>query len=71
MTSLPLQVSHDGTNHCIFYVNVHDAFVDKRIDTWESKTMPKWLMQTLRESRLDESLSYHTRLGYHSAFIAS
>ena len=33
--------------------------------------MPKWLLQTLRDSKLDVPLSYRTRSGSHSVSFAS
>jgi transposase InsO family protein len=70
-TSQHLQVSYDDADHSISDADLHDAIADERADIEEAKTMPKWLVQTLRDSKLDAPLSYRTRSGSHSASFAS
>ena len=48
-------------------MDVDDAVDEERTLIEESKNMPKWLVQTLRDSKLAAPLSSHTRLGSHHA----
>ena len=66
-----MQVSNENTEQSISDADVHDALVDEREDTEESRSMPKWLVQTLRDSKLNAPLSSCTRSGSHSADYAS
>ena len=67
----PTQVSNENTEQSISDADVHDALVDERQDIEESRSMPKWLVQTLRDSKLNAPLSTRTRSGSHSADYAS
>ena len=67
----PTWVSNENTEQSIFDADVHDALTDEREDIEESRSMPKWLVQTLRDSKLNVPLSSHTRSGSHSADYAS
>ena len=67
----PTQVSNENTEQSISDADVHDALVDEREDIEESRSMPKWLVQTLRDSKLNAPLSSCTRSGSHSADYAS
>ena len=60
----PMQVSNNDTDQPISDADLHDALVDER---QESPTLPKWLVQTLCDSKLDVPLSSRTRSGSHSA----
>ena len=62
----PMQVANDNTDQPISHADLHDALVDEREDIEESQTLPKWLVQTLRDSRLDASLSSRTCSSSHS-----
>ena len=42
-----MQVSNDTTDQPISDADLHDALVDEREDIEESRTFPKWLVQTL------------------------
>ncbi len=55
--------------HITAFLNgdLHDALVDEREYTEDSQTLPKWLVQILRDSKLDAPLSSRTHLGSHSA----
>ena len=55
-----MQVSHESADQPISHADVYDALVDERVDIEESRTMPKWLVQTLCDSKLDAPLSSHT-----------
>ena len=67
----PTQFSNENTKQSIFDADVHDALVDEREDIEESRSMPKWLVQTLRDRKLNAPLSNRTRSGSHSADYAS
>ena len=64
-----MQVSHESADQPNSDAHVYDALVDERANIEESRTMPKWLVQTLRDSKLDAPLSSCTRSG--SASYAS
>ena len=53
----PMQVLNDDTHQPISDAELHDALVAEREDIEESRTLPKWLVQTLRVSKLDAPLS--------------
>ncbi len=67
----PMQVSNDSAEQPIFDADVQEALDEERIDIEESRSMPKWPVQTLRDSKLDAPLSSRTRSGSHSADFAS
>ena len=48
-------------------MDVDDATDEERKLIQESRNMPKWIAQTLRDSKLAAPLSSHTRLGSHHA----
>jgi hypothetical protein len=64
--SQPLHDSHNNANPSIFYTILHDTYIDERVDIEEAKTKPKWLVQTLLDSKLNASLSYRTCSSSHS-----
>ena len=66
----PMQVSNNSEERPIFDADVQKAFDEERTNI-ESHSMPKWLVQTLRDSKLDAPLSSRTRSGSHSADFAS
>ena len=66
-----MQVSNDNTHHPIFDADLHDALVDEREDIEESRALPKWLVQTLCDSKLDVPLSSRTCSGSHNASYVS
>ena len=59
----PTQVSHESIDQPISDADVQEALEDERVEIEQSKTMPKWLVQTLRDSKLDAPLSSRTRSG--------
>lgn len=67
----PIKVSNESTDQPISDVEVRDALDDERTEIEEDRPMPKWLLQTLRDSKLDAPLPSHTRHGSHDAFYAS
>ena len=69
--SQPLEATHNDADHSISDADLHDALINERADIEEAKTVPKWLLQTLQDSKLDVPLSYRTRSGSHSASFAS
>ena len=66
-----MQVSNDNTDQPISNADLHDTLVDEREDIEESQTLPKWLVHTLRDRKLDAPLSSRTRLSSHSASYVS
>ena len=73
-----MEATHNDVDHSISDVDhsirdadLHHALINERADIEEAKTVPKWLLQTLQDSKLDFPLSYRTRSGYHSASFAS
>jgi len=67
----PMQVSHDSTDQPISDADVYDALEGERTEIEESRSMPKWLVQTLRDSKLDAPLPACTRFGSQHASYAS
>jgi len=59
----PMQVSHDSTDQPISDADVYDALEGERTEIEESRSMPKWLVQTLRDSKLDAPLPTQTCFG--------
>jgi len=53
-----MQVSNDSTNQPISDVDVHDTLDGERTEIEESRSMPKWLVQTLHDSKLAFAYSY-------------
>ena len=52
-----MQVSHESADQPMSDADVYDALVDERVEIEKSRTMPKWLVQTLRDSKLDAPLT--------------
>ena len=48
----PMQVSSNGEDQTISDVGVQEALDEERTEIEESRSMPKWLVQTLRDSKL-------------------
>ena len=69
--SQPLEATHNDADHSISDADLHDALINERADIEEAKTVPKWLLQTLQDNKLDVPLSYRTRSSSHSASFAS
>ena len=67
----PMQVSNNDTDQPISDADLHDALVDERQDIEESRNLPKWSVQTLRDNRLDAPLSSRTRSCSHSVSYVS
>ena len=67
----PIQVSNESTDQPISDAEVRDALDDERTEIEEARAMPKWLVQTLRDSKLDAPLPSRTRHGSHDASYAS
>ena len=67
----PTQVLNDGADQPISDADVYDALEDERQEIEGSRNMPRWLVQTLRDSKLDAPLSSRTRSGSHGASYAS
>ena len=53
----PLQVSNEFTDQPIADADVHDVLYEERVENEGARNMPKWLVQTLRDSKLDAPLS--------------
>ena len=51
--------------------DVHDALDEERTKIEESRSMPKWLVLTLPDNKLDAPLPSHTRHGSQHASYAS
>jgi hypothetical protein len=66
-----MQVSNESTDQPISDAEVRDALDDERRKIEEARAMPKWLVQTLRDSKLDAPLPSHTLHGSHDASYAS
>jgi len=66
-----MQVSHDSTDQPISNADVYDALEGERTEIEESRSMPKWLVQTLRDSKLDAPFLTCTRFGSQHASYAS
>ncbi|MCO5593006.1 hypothetical protein L7F22_047010 [Adiantum nelumboides] len=47
-------------------VDVHDVLDEERAENEQARGMPKWLVHTLCDSKLDAHFSRHTRPGYAS-----
>ena len=62
----PMQVSNDSTNWLMQVIDadVHDALDYNRTKIEESRSMPKWLVHTLCDSKLDALLPSRT---HHSS----
>ena len=67
----PLQVSNESTDQPITDADVHDVLYEERAENEEARNMPKWLVQTLRDSKLDAPLSSRTRFGSQNTSYAS
>ena len=51
-------------------VDVNDAINDQRASIDKYKSLPKWVVQIIHDSRLVAPLPYHTRVGsHHAAYI--
>ena len=57
----PIRVSNESTYQPIFDVEMRDALDNERTEIEEARAMPKWLVQTLRDSKLDAPLPSRTR----------
>jgi len=55
----------------IFDADVYDALEGERTKIEESKSMRKWLVQTLHDNKLDAPLPTRTRFGSQHASYAS
>ncbi|WP_129329885.1 hypothetical protein [Enterobacter cloacae complex sp. 4DZ1-17B1] len=51
--------------------DVHDVLDEERAENEQARGMPKWLVHTLRDSKLDAPLSSRTRSGSRHASYAS
>ena len=51
--------------------NVHDVLHEDKAENEEARNMPKWLVQTLCDSKLDALLSSCTRFGSQHTYYAS
>ena len=65
-----MKVSNDSTNHPITDANIDNALHDERVEIMNSRTIPKWSVQTLSDSKLDAFLSSHTRSSSHETSYA-
>lgn len=63
----PLQVPNNSQEQPIFDADVQEALDEERTEIEKSCFMPRWLVQTLRDSKLDAPLFICTCLGSHSA----
>ena len=60
-----MQVSNDVIDQPILDANLQDAIFDDMAKNEQARNMSKWLVQTLRDSKLDVPMSSHT----HSACL--
>ena len=63
----PMQVQNQPIDQHIDDVDVDDAVDEERKIIEESRNMPKWLVQTLRDNKLATPLPSRTRSGSHHA----
>ena len=54
-------VSENVTNQHITDVDVHDVLDEERAENEQARGMPKWLVHTLCDSKLDAPMSSRTR----------
>ena len=66
-----MHISHDTIDQPISDVDVNDAVLHERVEIEKSRTMPKWMVQTFHDSRLDAPLASHTCSSSHSASYTS
>ena len=68
-----MHVSNDSTNHPmqVTDADVHDALDEEKTEIEESRSMPKWLVKTLRDNKLDAPLPSRTCHGSQRASYAS
>ena len=67
----PMQVSNDVIDQPISDVDLQDAIFDDMAENMQARNMPKWLVQTLRDSKLDAPMSSHTCLGsQHVSYVS-
>ena len=67
----PMQVSNDVTDQSISDANLQDAISDDMAENMQARNMPKWLVQTLRDSKLDAPMSSRTRSGsQHVSYVS-
>ena len=67
-----MQVSNDVIDQPIFYADLQDAISDDMVENMQARNMPKWLVQTLRDSKLDAPMSSLTRLGSeHVSYVSN
>ncbi|MCO5600675.1 hypothetical protein L7F22_054790 [Adiantum nelumboides] len=57
----PMGVSENVTDQPITDVDVHDVLDEERAENEQARGMPKWLVHTLRDRKLDTPLSSRTR----------
>ncbi|MCO5558143.1 hypothetical protein L7F22_011720 [Adiantum nelumboides] len=64
-------VFENVTDQPIINVDVNDVLDEERAENEQSRGMPKWMVHTLHNSKLDAPLSSHTHLGSCHASYAS
>ena len=68
----PMQVSNDVTDQPISDADLQDAISDDMAENMQARNMPKWLVQTLRDSKLDAPMSSRTRSGsQHVSYVSN
>ena len=67
----PIQVFNQSIDQPIIDADVCDALDEERTEIEESMTMPKWLVKTLHDSKLDAPLSTCTCFGSQHVSYAS
>ena len=65
------QVSNDITDQPISDADLQDEIYEDRAENEQARGMPKWLVQTLRDSKIDAPMSNRTRLGFQHTSYAS
>ena len=67
----PTQVSNDITDHTISDADLQDEIYEDMAENEQARGMPKWLVQTLRDSKIDAPKSSRTRSGFQHSSYAS
>ncbi|MCO5610037.1 hypothetical protein L7F22_064272 [Adiantum nelumboides] len=67
----PMGVFENVTDQPITDMDVHDVLDEERAKNEQARGMPKWLVHTLRDSKLDAPLSSRTRSASRHASYAS
>ena len=67
----PMQVSNDITDQPICDADLQHVIDEDMAENEQARNMPRWLVQNLRDSKLDAPLSTRTRSGFQHGSYAS